>query len=144
MKIFLRHLELILTTVGLVVVAVLPQWLHVRDWSAGEVAVATAVTVAALHGLIFWAVRERQRRVRTQTIAEVRHMLHDVVNNQLMILGLEIEELAGNSAEARQRLINSRKSVQRISLALDALSEESLRHWKNKYPGGIGEPGSGR
>jgi hypothetical protein len=68
-------------------------------------------------------------------------MLHDVVNNQLMVLGGELELLAGPSREAQRSLYDCRKAVQRISLALEALSEESLRHWKSKYASSMDEQG---
>lgn len=66
-------------------------------WASFDVAEAaaagtavTALGISVLHGLIFWVVRRRQRRVRQEAIVEIREMLADVVKNQLAAIGMSL------------------------------------------------------
>jgi len=81
MKPFLRYLELILTAVGVVLVLVIfAVFRNSYPWKAAAVC---AVVVAVVHGLIFYAVRSRQRKARKQEVFSIREMLDDMVNNRL-------------------------------------------------------------
>lgn len=135
MSSFLRNLELWLTAAGLVVVGVAAAWssaVHVEPWRTATIA---ATTVGVIHGVLFWVVRSRQRKMRTQTIAEVQFMLSDIVNNQLGIIMASAEMPAGAaaSAEAAEQTARIRSSVLRISEGVRHLSEESLGAWSAKY-----------
>ena len=70
MRHFVDNIELYLSAAGLVVV-----------W-----AVAAVLGVSVLHGAIFWVVRRRQRRIRAQSVHEIREMLTDQVKNQLAVM----------------------------------------------------------
>ncbi len=135
MSSFLRNLELWLTAAGLVVVAIAAAWsaaVHIEPWRTAAIA-ATAVGV--IHGVLFWIVRNRQRKMRTDTIAEVQFMLSDIVNNQLGIIMASAETPPGTtaSAEAAEQTARIRSSVLRISDCVRHLSEESLGAWSAKY-----------
>lgn len=135
MQSFIRNLELWLTAAGLVVVAIAAAWsaaVHIEPWRTAAIA-ATAVGV--IHGVLFWIVRSRQRKMRTQTIAEVQFMLSDIVNNQLGIIMAAAEMTPGNTAssETAEHTQRIRASVLRISEGVRHLSEESLGAWSAKY-----------
>ncbi len=135
MQSFIRNLELWLTAAGLVVVAIAAAWsaaVHIEPWRTAAIA-ATAVGV--IHGILFWIVRSRQRKMRTQTIAEVQFMLSDIVNNQLGIIMAAAEMTPGNTAssETAEHTQRIRASVLRISEGVRHLSEESLGAWSAKY-----------
>lgn len=140
---FLRHLELILTVAGVVVVGV--TLLLFRERADAPVLtgmVATAVGV--LHGLIFWVVRRRQRHVREATVSELRAMLKDVTNNHLTVIlahAMELEAAAPTSRETEESRQEVEQAVMRISAALNSLSEESLSHWHARYDGVMPMPG---
>lgn len=126
MKFFLDNLELILSLVGLLVIWSIPSFVF-RGHDIWKVTAATAITVGLLHGVIFWLVRRRQRKVRRESIKELQMMLRDVVNNQLTIIMASASRPDPKSVERVQN------SVQRISDLLNTLSEESLSGWKERY-----------
>lgn len=135
MNSFLRHLELWLTAAGLVVVAIAAAWsaaVHVEPWRTAAIA---ATTVGVIHGVLFWIVRNRQRKVRAETIAEVQFMLSDIVNNQLGIIvaASDVSASSATSGQTAQHAERIHESVQRISDGVRHLSEESLRVWSAKY-----------
>ena len=132
MRFVLRHLELILSAAGLAVIFAVPT-LFFRDRSRYLPALAiTAVAVGLLHGVIFWLVRQRQRQVRQETIAQLQAMLLDVINNKLTIL------LAAQTAEVgdQDRALLQEKaqaSLASIQALLRDLSEETLLCWRQRY-----------
>ena len=78
---FLRYIELVLTAAGLVVVsAVFLIFRNIAPWKAAAIC---AVAVSVVHGLIFYAVRARQRSRRKQDVFSIRTMLEDLVDNKL-------------------------------------------------------------
>ena len=126
---FFDHIELWLSAAGLGVV-----WLvtlaapAVEPW---KVAAVTALGVSVIHGVLFWAVRRRQRRVRFEAVHEIREMLTDEVKNQLAVLGASLpsrgmEEYAG-------QLEDVARSVDAIGAMMDELTEEKLTAWKRTY-----------
>ncbi len=58
------HLELILTLVGVAIVGIVAAALHAPDVLRWQAATATALTVGAIHGVLFWALRMRRHRAR--------------------------------------------------------------------------------
>ena len=90
MKPFLRYLELILTAVGVVVVFVI--FALFRNASPWRAAAVCAVAVAIFHGLIFYIVRARQRKVRSSEVFSIRTMLDDMVNHRLNTVLYPAEE----------------------------------------------------
>jgi hypothetical protein len=132
MRFVLRHLELILSAAGLAVIFAIPA-LFFRHGSRYLPAMAiTAIAVGLLHGVIFWLVRQRQRRVRKETIAQLQAMLLDVINNKLTIV------LAAQSAEVGpqdrvQLQEKAQASLASIQALLRDLSEETLLSWRQRY-----------
>lgn len=132
MRFVLRHLELILSVAGLGVIFAVPT-LFFRQGSLYLPAMAiTAIAVGLLHGVIFWLVRHRQRRIRQETIAQLQAMLLDVINNKLTIV------LAAQTAEvgAQDRALLQEKaqaSLASIQALLRDLSEETLLSWRKRY-----------
>jgi hypothetical protein len=134
MRLILRHLELILTVAGLLVILGVPRILHVEGYSVAGIAAITAVLVGVLHGLIFWIVRARQRRVREAAFEDIGMMLRDVVRNNLSIIRVGLDSLVQERPDVQQNLVGCEEAVQAISESLNELSEESLRRWNERYP----------
>jgi predicted membrane channel-forming protein YqfA (hemolysin III family) len=79
----LKYLELILTAVGVVVViAVFALFRNMEPWKAAAVC---AVAVSVVHGVIFYGVRARQRRMRAEAVVSIRSVLDDLVQNKLSV-----------------------------------------------------------
>ncbi len=133
MRFFLRNLELILTSVGLLVVFVtsaVATSLGLDHWKTATLA---AVVVGLVHGVLFWVVRRRQRTIREAAFHEIQAMLSDIINNQLAII-----EFSGHTTPKDQRpntrfIDHISTSIGIISQSLRTLSEESLTSWRNKY-----------
>ncbi len=134
----LNNIELALSGLGLIVIVVVPLVLQPGPDAVWQVAAVTAVVVGLLHGVIFWLIRRRQRQIRTQAIAQIREMVHDVVKNQLAIISLNAQ-LSGAQERHQQRI---ETSVKRIEEALTHISEESLSKWQTRY--GHGSAGTDR
>jgi uncharacterized membrane protein SirB2 len=84
MQRLLRYLELILTAVGVLVVAIVfSLFRNIGPWKAAAVA---AVAVGILHGIIFFSVRTAQRRARNEALASVRLNLDDLIRNKLQVV----------------------------------------------------------
>jgi membrane protein implicated in regulation of membrane protease activity len=133
MIILLRYLELILTVVGLLVVFAITALIAPLGINQWQVAAITAMVVGVVHGLLFWVVRRRQRNVRVQAINEMQAMLKDVINNQLTVIQ-GMDYLRSASPDQTKRASEQiARSVTSISDALQHLSEESLKAWRNKY-----------
>jgi len=90
MKPFLRYLELILTLVGVVVIVLI--FAIFRNTTPWKAAAICAVVVGVVHGLIFYLVRSRQRKTRSQEVFSIRGMLDDMVNNRLNVVLYPTEE----------------------------------------------------
>jgi len=90
MKPFLRYLELILTAVGVVIIVLI--FTIFRNTTPWKAAAICALVVGVMHGLIFYLVRSRQRKTRSQEVFSIRGMLDDMVNNRLNIVLYPAEE----------------------------------------------------
>ncbi len=131
-QLFLANIELILSGIGLVVIIVLPMALHPDASHFWMVTALVAIVIGLLHGCIFWLVRRRQRSVRNQTLAEVREMLKDIVNNQLTTISVS-SHLTQQGIDSDKHARKIRDAVHMITESLDSISDESLRHWQIKY-----------
>lgn len=133
MRTFLNNMELYLTAAGIAVTVLLPSiggWQGSAWW---QVAAITATLVGLIHGMLFWVVRRRQRQVRATIIAELRAMLKDRVNNQMMTLLGEVTLQTGASDDGMvEETIHLH--AQHIQKLLNGLSEETLRAWQQRYP----------
>ncbi len=137
MTFLLRHLELHLTAVGLLVILSAGFLFQEQALGPWRITALVAIAVGAIHGCLFWCVRHRQRQVREQTIESAKDMLRDVVNNQLLIIQMADEMNRRRPGSVAPRTVDH--SVAAISDALESLSRESLRVWSSKY-----EPESNR
>ena len=125
MKPFLRYLELILTAVGVVVVLVIfAVFRNSYPWKAAAVC---AVAVAVVHGLIFYAVRSRQRKARSKEVFSIREMLDDMVNNQLSLVLYPNDESDDWRARAQH-------AIWEIQARLNFIEAESLKSSKLNPP----------
>jgi cbb3-type cytochrome oxidase subunit 3 len=127
MKFLLDNIELILSAAGLAVILFVPLAFFSNPNIVWEAAAITAAVVGVLHGVIFWLVRRRQRQVRDEAVREIKLMLQDVINNQLMVI------TANASALEEKQIYRVTKSVSTISELVESLSEESISDWKQKY-----------
>lgn len=132
MQHLLRHLELYLSAAGLIVVIAATTLLKGIGYDPWIVGTITAVLVGVIHGIIFWLVRRRQQAVRLATIREIQSMLQDLINNQLTIIETAAH-LSGLPLAENLHRSHITNSVQKISSALQELSEESLHRWKQRY-----------
>jgi hypothetical protein len=134
---FLDNIELILTAVGIGVI-LLSGWVASR--SALSVAMATAVSatvVGVIHGILFWLLRRRQRRVRQEAIGQIREMLEDLGKNRLQTIKMSLYMVQARQPDQEER---TRQSFDRayqilgeISNLIDHISEESLASWRQRY-----------
>jgi c-di-AMP phosphodiesterase-like protein len=114
----LRYLELILTAAGVLIVTIVFLLFHrIAPWKA---AALCAVTVAVLHGLIFFAVRSAQRRARNEAIDRVRRQLDDLVRNKLQVV-LCATELNGEDWRPVAQF-----AIQEIGESLDRIEMEAV------------------
>lgn len=135
----LENLELLLTAAGLLVIfAVHYIWEKNDDTNSWMLAAATATAVGVIHGVIFWLVRRRQRHVRRLALSEARHMLKDIVNNQLCVIQFTSDLPKSDPFAARQAGERITESIRQINATLDNISEESLIVWKQKYAKAVG------
>ncbi len=130
MSLFLRHIELWLSGLGLIIIYAVPTLLSPALHEPWKTAAITATVVGALHGLIFWAVRHRQRAVRNQAIRDITQMLQDRINNDLAVIMMNVSSSPHNPDAASRLLRSTQERVQRISHQVRHLSEESLQAWK--------------
>lgn len=133
MRFLLKHIELVLSAAGLVVIAVMPMLFGSHGEQLWKIASITAICVGLIHGLIFWLIRQRQRNVREQTLADVRGMLKDVLNNHLTVILCNASLTKPLTEDDLARLTEIQTYVTQISANLDSISEESLRKWQTHY-----------
>jgi hypothetical protein len=127
---FTEHLELWLTAAGLVVILLLTPLLF--PGGAGWTATALVATVVgALHGVIFWLVRRRERVRRRVLLAQVRGMLKDRVNNQLQTILGHVSSIPDPDVAT---LRDIEMAVREIADIVGSLSEETLEDWHARYP----------
>ena len=127
MKLFLKYIERILTAVGLVIIVVLMAALPDTHHNKWFIVAWVALIIGPLHGVIFFAVRNRQRRVRTEAISEISSMLRDVINNQLTVVRI----YAGSDDDTLRN--HSDEAIRNMSRIVNTLSEESLTSWQKRY-----------
>lgn len=129
----LRHLELVLTGAGLAVILVVPRYFPpTKQLMASAV---TATLVGVVHGLIFWAVRRRQRQMREALVADLQGMLKDRINNKLQVVLIRAGEPTSDlGADDRARLDDISNAVRDVAQLLDVISLESLSRWQRRYP----------
>jgi len=134
---FLDNIELILTAVGIGVI-LLSGWVASR--SALSVAMATAVSatvVGVIHGILFWLLRRRQRRVRQEAIGQIREMLEDLGKNRLQTIKMSLYMVQAcqpdQEERTRQSFDRAHQILGEISNLIDHISEESLASWRQRY-----------
>ena len=118
MKPLLRYLELILTAVGVLVIFLI--FAIFRDTTPWKAAAICAVVVGVVHGVIFYLVRARQRKARSEEVFSIRGMLDDMVNDQLSVVLYPNEENDGWRVRAQH-------AVWEIQARLNFIEAESLK-----------------
>lgn len=134
MRGFLNHIELWLSAAGVAVILLIGGLLGGSGVGRWQVTAYTAIAVGVLHGIIFWVVRRRQRRVREKTLAEAHAMLRDSIQKQVAAL-LTMDARA--SEEQRRRLDGVFDSLVLLDHLLDSLSSERLRAWTASEEGRV-------
>lgn len=130
----LRHLELIFTVLGLVVIFGMASLLEIQGVSHWVVAAITATLVGVIHGILFWAVRHRQRLSRRLVLAETERMLRDIVVNQLAVIRMDLDlQMRDPTARSQVALSRVEQAIEIINTALHDLNEESLARWRSRY-----------
>lgn len=129
-KNFVENIELWLSGAGLLVVWIASVILAPGSDDVWKIAAVTALGVSVLHGVLFWVVRRRQRRIRRASIYEIREMLTDGVLNELAVIQMFLPDGRGEADVAVEGI---KDSVTNISTLVDGLSEEALTEWKTEY-----------
>ena len=133
MKLILKHIELILSGAGLLVIYLVPALFSHQPVDYWKVVALTAIFVGALHGVIFWTIRQRQRVVREEAIKEIRLMLQDRINNALATILVHSSHSSGEKDQQEEQLLAIQRNVEKISQQLTDLTDESLEKWKDRY-----------
>lgn len=126
----LRHLELVLSAIGVMVILAVPMLFFRQPTLRWQAAAVTAAAVGVIHGIIFYAVRRRQRLIRRDTIREMQLVVDDIVRNQLTVIGLsaalarESDRTEGRLEDWAERSINA---AHEIGHQLKAIDSERLR-----------------
>ena len=130
---FIKNIELWLSAAGLVVIWAVPPLLDFDPDNLWRATAVTAMAVGVLHGIIFWTVRARQRRLRESAIREIRLMLKDVAYNKLNTIVLCLYDPDVRNTVKEEAVEEIKASVRDISEMVGDLSEESLTDWQKKY-----------
>ena len=133
---FVNHIELWLSGVGLLLIFGVAFFMGSSSAAFWRLIAIIAVGIGVVHGLIFWAVRRRQRRVRRQSIREIQQMLSDVLRNKLAAINMYLPE-EENQELVEQELDGIRASIEDIANEVEELSEESIEGWKEHYSGAV-------
>lgn len=133
---FLANLELYLTGVGLALTLAIPMFFGpAHFWKAFGM---IAVLLSVVHGLLFWAVRRRQRNVRAELLREVRGMLKDRINNQLQVLfdkavSLRMDTHSNGGDPTAAQIADVFEATRAVARTVDQISIEGLTLWKDRY-----------
>lgn len=134
MRKLLENLELILTAAGLLVIFMVHSFFHWgEEPGSWKFSAFTAIAVGVIHGVIFWLVRKRQRRIRREALDDVEQMLKDVINNNLCVISFTFDLQRDNTLASKEAQERATESIARIHDSLNHISEESLSVWKKKY-----------
>lgn len=134
MNFVIRHLELILAFMGVIVMFLVPALLFPDTENIWKFIAIAAVIITMVHGLILWLVRRRQRNIRREVVKDVKVMLGDRINNNLTKISMGVNPMNKTGDEnpgTYQEIVHD--SVNVISELLDNLSETELDLWKEKY-----------
>ena len=134
MKAFLNYIELWLSAAGVGIIMLVSALLGGSAADQWRITAYTAVAIGVLHGIIFWAVRHRQRRARHETLREAHAMLRDGIHRQVAAL-LTMDATA--SEEQRRRLDGVFDSLMLLDHLLDSLDSERLRAWSASEEGRV-------
>lgn len=85
---------------------------HQQDFWRPTAVVAAMVGV--LHGLIFWLIRRRQRKVRKEAIKDIQLMLKDQINSLLTVITISAEQ-AKYQQPSKEDLDNVQATTLRIA-----------------------------
>ncbi|MCF2972703.1 hypothetical protein L1047_16020 [Synechococcus sp. Nb3U1] len=139
---FLSNIELILTAVGLLLIfliGIIASQMRISFWIATAI---SATMVGIIHGILFWLLRRRQRRVRQEAIEQIREMLEDLIKNRLQTIkmSLHIVQLQQPDLEkqTQKKFDKAYEMIQEIKVVIDCISDESLVHWRHRYQQTIG------
>jgi len=133
---FVRHIELWLSGVGLVLIFGVAFFMGSSGVAFWRLIALIAVGIGIVHGFIFWAVRRRQRQVRRQSIREIQQMLSDVLKNKLAAINMYLPE-EEHQEMVEQELNGIRTSIEDIADEVENISEESIEGWKEHYSGAV-------
>ena len=128
-KHFVDNLEIYLTLAGVIICFAVPVLFGVHNY--WQVLAITAVGISILHGVLFWTVRRRQRRLRHELIEAMRPMLSDRIKNLLTVVLMAATERSEAMDPARVEA--AILAADEITATLDQLSLDSVRRWHRHY-----------
>jgi hypothetical protein len=119
-----QYLEPLTASIAIVLTLLVVALIEVAP-DAHELAVLAPI-VWLLQSLYLWHARRARQQERRRVLGEVRDMLRDQINNQLMVI-LANTELTGAPREELEEMLTA---ARRISVTLERLSEDSLATWQ--------------
>ncbi len=125
-RFLVRYLELLLTAVGLGIclglIGLLPP--NADKW---QVIALVAMVIGVIHGILFFAVRARQRAVRNQAIHDVAYLLQERVAHYVHI----VSRLSESDNSGHQLM--ARRAAGDLAELVDTLSEDALTSWQSRH-----------
>jgi hypothetical protein len=106
------------------------------DAGASLTFVTAVVGMGAIQLSIQWAVRERERRLRSQAVVEIREMLRDRVLNQLAVMRVRAA-VEGQGPGLNDVLDDINDAVDQVHRMIDDLSEAELDTWRLTYANAV-------
>jgi hypothetical protein len=106
------------------------------DAGASLTFVTAVVGMGAIQLSIQWAVRERERRLRSQAVVEIREMLRDRVLNQLAVMRVRAA-VEGQGPGLNDVLNDINDAVDQVHRMIDDLSEAELDTWRLTYANAV-------
>lgn len=139
---FLGNIELILTAVGLLLIfliGIIASPIGIPFWIATAI---SATMVGIIHGILFWLLRRRQRRVRQEAIGQIREMLEDLAKNRLQTIKMSLHMIQLQQPDLEEQVQKKfdkvYEMIQDVTVIVDHISHESLVHWRHRYQQTIG------
>lgn len=126
----LRRFEFYLAG-GTIALTVLIGGLVALERSTASTALIGFAGLFGLQVAIYWADRERQRRLRAKAIHDIREMLTDQVLNRLATL--KVWAASTETAELVDLVEDVDASIDEVAEMVTGLSQEQLDTWQLRY-----------
>jgi len=128
MHAFVANIELILTVLGLMLIATIPSLVSAGGADFWRATAIIATTVGAVHGLLFWFIRRHQRAIRHEMLHNTRDVLQGIVDHHSAV-----SVMASSADPSGGRPDAVRDAVQQACAQLTIVDTEPLRRPRSSY-----------